>query len=519
MEGNHLDKNGITMTVNDEDLSPYLVINKLSRPSYDVDNETAEMTNDGAKITQSRRNQTTISADVTLASDPENNDMTVIEIDELIKSKLNTKGDLRIVFSDVPDRYFIGRLEGNSELEIMTPGIATLSLTFMIPDGKSHALENKTFEITETEDNERIFHIVNNGTAPARVVFDLKSSRDIDNFALIAGDEENEQLIQIGDESQPEIEGLPAQERKWRTDLMPSDKKNWLENEGVPNQNRGQDNASVVDGTLEWANPAGLVRPKDHGKTGGENDPNFWHGPTLSRYINDEIEDFKIMSKIIFRPTPKGVRGKKLVKQEGIFEINVYDEDNQLVIGFHMRDFTITSNLVWYRVYLGGRLAYENKMPRKYHSEDGGFGGQVRIMKFGNHFDVDITKQIGKKQTWHKELNFANEQSARLKAHRVDYWMGQYAARPVLNQQLAYSFFYKVNAEDENDIPVHIEFDDEFLIDGEEGKTYVNGQLVSSDYFKVGSSYIEVPPGETDIYLVGDEGAITGTASIREVYL
>lgn len=516
-----MDRNGITMTVNDEDLSPYLVINKLSRPSYDVDNETAEMTNDGAKITQSRRNQTTISADVTLASDPENNDMTAIEIDELIKSKLNTKGDLRIVFSDVPDRYFMGRLEGNSELEIMTPGIATLSLTFMIPDGKSHALESKTFGITEDEDGERIFHIVNNGTAPARVNFNLEATRDVDSFALIIEDDENTgqgQVLQIGDEDDPEITEQEPQTYLWKTKMNSKQEGNWQDNIATPNyfsNSNNSDKQSRIEGSISWTRSDG-VRAKDYGGW-NDGDAGYWHGPSITRFFGQDVQDFIFYTRFHMRVTPLSLKGKKRTKKGGIMEFNVRDNDDNLICGVHFRDNDDKKEVVWLQVYLAGVKVWDGKVPRAELMQDKRFAGGLTIQRNGNKFYIEIIKTRNGKQHWKKTLSMNNEAAARLAATRVDYWFAKYGGREQLAMDVTRSNFKILNTEDEADIPNHIDEADEVLIDGIESKVYVNEEH-RPEYLIVGSDFIEVPPGKTDIYVI-DDGALTGTASIEEVYV
>lgn len=505
------------MTVNGEDLSPYLVINKLSRPSYDVDNETAEMTNDGAKITQSRRNQTTISADVTLASDPENNDMTVIEIDELIKSKLNTKGDLRIAFSDVPDRYFIGRLEGNSKLEIMTPGIATLSLTFMIPDGKSHALESKTFGITETEDDERIFHILNNGTAPARVNFDLQATRAVDSFALIT-EEGIGQVLQIGDEDDPEITEQEPTTMLWKGKVNSKQETNWQDNIATPNyfsQSDDNDKQSRVQGSVNWSQNDG-VRARSFGGW-NDGDTGYWHGPSITRFTRQGVQDFILYTRFHFRVSPLSLKGEKRTEQVGMMEFNVRDNDDNLICGVHFRDNDNKKEVVWLQVYLADVKVWDGKVPRDKLMQDNRFAGGLTIQRNGNKFYIEIIKSRKGKQHWKKTLSRYNEAAAKLEATRVDYWFAQYGGRKTLAMDVTNSNFKILNTEDEADIPNHIEEEDEILIDGNEGKVHING-ADRPEYFTVGSEFIEVPPGETDIYLV-DDGAMTGTASIEEVFI
>ncbi|MDN6408679.1 MAG: phage tail family protein [Tetragenococcus halophilus] len=515
-----MDKNGITMTVNDEDLSPYLVINKLSRPSYDVENTVIERTSDGARVTNTKRNQRTISVEVTLVSDEENESRPVQEIDEIIRNKLDTKGDLRIVFSDFPDRYWICRLDGSSGPDIMTRGIATQTYDFLSPDGLAHSLESKEFEITE-QDDERIFHIVNNGTAPARVNFNLEATRDVDSFALIIEDDENTgqgQVLQIGDEDDPEITEQEPQTYLWKTKMNSKQEGNWQDNIATPNyfsNSNNSDKQSRIEGSISWTRSDG-VRAREYGGW-NDGDNGYWHGPSITRFTKQDVQDFILYTRFHMRVTPLSLKGKKRTKKGGIMEFNVRDNDDNLICGVHFRDNDDKKEVIWLQVYLADVKVWDGKVPRAKLMQDKRFAGGLTIQRNGNKFYIEIVKNRNGKQHWKKTLSMNNEAAARLAATRVDYWFAKYGGREQLAMDVTRSNFKILNTEDEADIPNHIDEEDEVLIDGIESKVYINEEH-RPEYFIVGSDFIEVPPGETDIYVV-DDGALTGTASIEEVYV
>lgn len=136
-----MDNSGVQMTVNDIPFSKVMVINKVTRPAYDVENTTHELKNvDGVKMASTRLKEAKITVDCTLVSDEENNFMRVQDLEDWVKQKCNTKGDLRIVFSDFPDRYWTGRLDGEANTDIVTEGLGTLTLNFTIPEGVSHSI-------------------------------------------------------------------------------------------------------------------------------------------------------------------------------------------------------------------------------------------------------------------------------------------------------------------------------------------------------------------------------------------
>ncbi len=129
------------MKVDDFPFDNFMVINKVTRPSYTVENNKVDISReDGTRLLHTRLKEGTITVECTLVSDEANDFMRVQDLDELIKKRLNTKGDLRIVFSDFPDRYWVGRLDGEDAIDIITEKLGTLTLHFLIPEGISHSL-------------------------------------------------------------------------------------------------------------------------------------------------------------------------------------------------------------------------------------------------------------------------------------------------------------------------------------------------------------------------------------------
>lgn len=509
MEGNHLDKNGITMTVNDEDLSPYLVINKLSRPSYDVDNETAEMTNDGAKITQSRRNQTTISADVTLASDPENNDMTVIEIDELIKSKLNTKGDLRIVFSDVPDRYFIGRLEGNSELEIMTPGIATLSLTFMIPDGKSHALEAKQFPFQE-EDDETVIENRSTTSAPLDIHATFLSDADSIGFT------NDTQTVQFGttfSEDESENEFVPS-ERVIFDGMGPTYRNEWKPNVGRPRFKYDYgEGSSRVTGKVRWLESK--VRITDYGSI-KDDDPGFWHGPTLTRNLTESLNNFTAYFRFKMKP---GGKRKNRPKSQGLLEINLMDADNNFVMGFGLKDNDPNKASVMYDFFIGDHRVFRGHLPRKVLKYTTGIFGYVEMSKVGNQFSFKLCHlKEGFRENWSVKKTYHNDSVAMLSFKTINFYGAKWKRIRDMITEWTSTTITKINTEDDSLVPLVFYEGDELFVDGQNNHVYING-IRDDNYRVIGSSqFLTAPVGKT-AYSVLTDGNVEGYYEMREQYL
>lgn len=451
---------------------------------------------------------------------PHSNDKSVEQLrDELLFYLTQENNDKRLIFSDRPDRYYNAKFSGQIELEYINSNDAKTEITFSCEDGYAHAIEPKIFKITETEDDERIFHIVNNGTAPARVNFNLEATQDVDSFALITGDDDdddNGQIIQIGDEDDPEITEQDPQTYLWKGRMKSNQKSNWKENIATPNylRDRGDDLRSRVDGNVEWRSPQS-VGPSTYGDYA--DDMRYWHGPSITRHMNQLVDNFILHTRFHMRVTPESLKGKKRLEAQEIIEFNVYDNDDQLVIGANFKDKWAKEKTIQITVYLANIVVYKGDVPWKLISETKRFAGWITFQKIGNQFTVRISKSHNGKQQWSLNFDRTNEAAGRLQASRVDYWFGRKGARRPYRLDIARSNFKILNTEDEADIPSHINEDDEILIDGQESKVYIN-EALSPEYLILGSQFIEAPPGETDIYVV-DDGALTGTATIEEVYV
>lgn len=432
-----------------------------------------------------------------------------IDVAKLISDFFYSENEVELINPLKENEYFLVKVEG--EIETTLNGtIILVTVNLYCSDGFARSKELKTFEL-QTNENGKLFKIDNRGTYKSRPSFEFEVLKDTDGFGLVTDNE----VLQLGTIDTVDFNETEAQTLIWKDDLEPVSKPKWQSNIAKPNFSTADDRQSKVMGSMSWIN-SGFV-PTNFG-TIDTTAPGYWHGPSESRYIGQQLDNWDLYTRITFRPTPKNVTGTKRSQQQGLLEVNMYDEDNQLVCGFHFKDNTQTSDLIEYRVYLSGILVYQNSMPRAYHTEDGGFYGFLWIRKIGNKFNVELVKTIGPKQTWRKNLNFVNEDAARLKANRVDYWMSQWGTRPSMDMRISYSTLFKTNVEDEKDIPLKFYEGDIVLIEGETGKVYINGGE-RADYFIIGSKFIECQKGLNDVYLLADDGAVTGKAILEEKYL
>lgn len=504
-----------------ENFDDIINVIKVSRPSISREYETVQKGKSETLTNYSDKLQE-ITVTAWIRRRPRSNEKSVEQLrDELLFYLTKETDDDRLIFSDRPDRYYNAKFSGQIELEYINSNDAKTEITFSCEDGYAHAIEPKIFKITETEDDERIFHIVNNGTAPARVNFNLEATQDVDSFALIIEDDENTgqgQVLQIGDEDDPEITEQEPQTYLWKTKMNSKQEGNWQDNIATPNyfsNSNNSDKQSRIEGSISWTRSDG-VRAREYGGW-NDGDNGYWHGPSITRFTKQDVQDFILYTRFHMRVTPLSLKGKKRTKKGGIMEFNVRDNDDNLICGVHFRDNDDKKEVIWLQVYLADVKVWDGKVPRAKLMQDKRFAGGLTIQRNGNKFYIEIVKNRNGKQHWKKTLSMNNEAAARLAATRVDYWFAKYGGREQLAMDVTRSNFKILNTEDEADIPNHIDEEDEVLIDGIESKVYINEEH-RPEYFIVGSDFIEVPPGKTDIYVI-DDGALTGTATIEEVYV
>ncbi len=506
-------KMSFSIKFNDHELCDYLRVVSIRRNIGTTrTNNTVKSGNRAGQIfTSMTRDMATIEVEFKMKNN-------LIEKRRELAAILNVTEPAVLILGDEPSKYYKAIPDGDISPEDQN-FLSSVTLQFVVPDGLAHAVDTKEFGITETEDDERIFHIVNNGTAPARVNFNLEATQDVDSFALITGDDDDDnsgQIIQIGDEDDPEITEQDPQTYLWKGRMKSNQKSNWKENIATPNylRDRGDDLRSRVDGNVEWRSPQS-VGPSTYGDYA--DDMRYWHGPSITRHMNQLVDNFILHTRFHMRVTPESLKGKKRLEAQEIIEFNVYDNDDQLVIGANFKDKWAKEKTIQITVYLANIVVYKGDVPLKLISQTKRFAGWITFQKIGNQFTVRISKSHNGKQQWSLNFDRTNEAAGRLQASRVDYWFGRKGARRPYRLDIARSNFKILNTEDEADIPNHINEDDEILIDGQESKVYIN-EALSPEYLILGSQFIEVPPGETDIYVV-DDGALTGTASIEEVYV
>lgn len=142
-----------SFTFNGQKTSHLFQIEKISIPFLSKENEYYEVGNtDGSNFFHTRVVKNSIKIDGYLLKD--NSNMNIYKIkDELVKI-LNTDEPVKLVFDQLPDRYFNAIFNGSVDHDATNPDQTSVSLTFDVPDGLAHQIEPSGFtNVYTTEKN------------------------------------------------------------------------------------------------------------------------------------------------------------------------------------------------------------------------------------------------------------------------------------------------------------------------------------------------------------------------------
>lgn len=142
-----------SFTFNGKKTSHLFQIEKISIPFLSKENEYYEVGNtDGSNFFHTKVVKNSIKIDGYLLKD--NSNMTIYKIkDELVKI-LNTDEPVKLVFDQLPDRYFNAIFNGSVDHDVTNPDQTSVSLTFDVPDGLAHQIEPSGFtNVYTTEKN------------------------------------------------------------------------------------------------------------------------------------------------------------------------------------------------------------------------------------------------------------------------------------------------------------------------------------------------------------------------------
>lgn len=496
------------MFYNGENFDDIINVIEVSRPSISREYETVQKGKSETLTNYSDKLQE-ITVTAWIRRRPRSNEKSVEQLrDELLFYLTKETDDDRLIFSDRPDRYYNAKFSGEIELEYINANDAKVEITFSCKDGFTHSIENKAFKFNDDE------AFVNNlGMIKAPLDIHVTFKSDANSIGISNEDD----IVQLGTAYSEDEENFVPSDKIINDHMGTQQKKHWRENVGrVRWRSDSGDNTSQIMGSIDWSDKESAANVKTFGPI-DKTKPGFWHGPTITRFLTNELPNFEAFHRFNFKPM-NGKYGKK--GAQGLIEINYADADSNFVMGFEMKDNTDKGEKIKYSFFIGTTRIIEMKLPNKIATEGGGFFGSIQMAKIGNKFTFKLARLRGTplKETWSVTKTYHNETVAMLNASRIDCFLSQWKNFTVMKLGLTHTRLTQINTEDDTMVPLTFYKGDELFVEGTTNRVYING-IRDDNYRVIGSSqFLEAPTGETE-YSVLTDGTYEGYLGMKERYL
>ncbi|MBW5474373.1 distal tail protein Dit [Enterococcus gallinarum] len=422
---------------------------------------------------------------------------------------------LRLWFSDEPDRYWLVELTGESSWKrsLENRGEAYGELKFICEDGLSHAMTTKSFPFITTSEG-TIATLQNNGTYKTPIDINITFTSDANSIGFVSPDN----VIQLGT-SFSEDDDNPITSEKILNDGMGSSS-GWSINVGRPRWRfpDSGDNTSKIMGALKFDVSQSSVYPSSFGNIDASK-PGYWHGPTLTRLLTKDLNNFDVLHRLQFKPTGSGTQRASC---QGLMEINYMDADGNFVMGFEIKDNNMKADEVKYSFFVGDYRLFEGKLPSTVLTKNGGFFGSLKMTKENNKFTFHLARLLDVngvwKESWSVTKSWSNATVAMLSANSIQAFFSQWKNDRAMDMALTHTTVTKLSDLSDRPIPKVFYEGDNLLVDGTSNRVYINGMRDDS-YRVIGSSQVfNSEKGSTEVIAISD-GTFTGNLEIRERYL
>ena len=413
---------------------------------------------------------------------------------DALQKALNVSEPKPLIFEDLSDRVFYAIPSGDLEFE-ETGCLGTGTITWLIPDGVSHATTERSFPAAVNASGILEATIINSGTESAPVDYTITHGSENGYIGIVS----DQGVIELG--SVTELDGETVEKSETVLNY-----RSYSDYSGMTSGGLFYDETYGIDGTFKetvYDGTSWLDIDSAGIGTG-------WHGAaktiTLPADTNGEVgaANFMLQSKVWFRPED--------ISQLGIVEYAIADADGAHLMSVRIAKWDTARETAAIIFCVAGkeikRVEFESMHSELLVHSTGNF----YMTKSGSKFEFNLA---GLHQFDFPELE-------EKKAKTVSIFIGQRDAYPMVEKmRMQYLSFRKDNVTKWEDIPNRYQPGDVIYIDGKTTKVYVNGIQSAGDVVK-GSNFFRVPPGETKVQFYCSDFCNNKpeiTAKIREAYL
>lgn len=413
-------------------------------------------------------------------------------------NKLLRGEQVKVIFNDESDKYFIGTKTSNTQVDGGTNNVIG-EIEIYCTDPRKYSTTEKEFTATDG-----VLNIVNEGTVPVSIDYDVQTTSETGYIGLVS----EEGIMQYG--KVEELDGETYKQSEWLasikdfyncnddiggTDVMhPSYGTNgtlieytWFGNKFIGLGSAGTKKGNANGGLRT------LVLPADSsGDTSGAK--NFYCWFHLCFYAG-------------------------LMGQTGEMCINFLTEDDKLICGCNWYKTDSVGNTGHYEIWANGKVLKNWEFTTSHLQAQNPFyykWGSCDILKEGANIRFFF---------WARYYNFYIPEIENMKCAKIQIAFKQWGDRGGNKLMSMIGFdvidFEKMNVEKWKDIPNRYPSGTNITIDGKSSHIYVNGMARPEDEV-LGTQYFKAPVGTSEVKVTCSEwtkSQPTVKARIREAWL
>lgn len=479
------------MTFNGVDMSKYFKITDIIRPignNRSVSTDNAPLL--GVNIKEVRRGPKEHTIKFSMISSSG-------EVLESLKHELagvlNVLEPVKIVYSDEPDKYYMGFPIDDVTTDNVTRWFQRSEIKLLIPDGVAHSSTYKDFNSDSNAKiltDKMVFDITNNGTEPAYPIIRVKHNSENGYIGLV----NKASAFEMGNREEMDSEIVKASEV-----LLDYRGANILK--GFQNGTNGvavtNDNKERLVGTLSTTSMWGRNHIELSNRGTVEKNRNnaqslTWTIPADSSGEVGSLNDYLLWRQVFMAA---------VANQYGFIKVTVSDTDGNFLYGvetykrYQTLDceysfFTADGNgsykfiKWWYFIGTGAQVSKTDPFSaEKGWTELKRNDEKVQVFFDGSHYNFVVPELKGKKSA------------------KINVTLGALRDWPLISHMYIDEFMYRKDfVNHTRDIPNRYPIGSNVVINSEEDSVYIDGMAKTSEVVD-GSHWPEIPPGKSQLEL------------------
>lgn len=301
---------------------------------------------DGVKLLSTRIKDYLITLEVTYFSDEKNDFLSLENVRDQVLLRLRTERESPLMLTSYPDRYWNAQYSNAEAIDRINPRTGKGKLTFLVPEGFAHALEEKTYTTESSK-----FVVNNEGTYQSYPV--LEATMPADN-GVVAFLNDRGKILQFGNPDEADDEAYTESDRViWDTVMhAPAEQsRGWKTNEYQFSAKWDGRYALNANGQRRFGVDSGYgyVECSNYG-AGSQGFKGITYGRKVSPDSQGHVgaKEFESRHGVWFETTS--------VKQTGIFLCELRDKDGNQVCSVVFYKTNSTNNNAYIRVNVRGNI-------------------------------------------------------------------------------------------------------------------------------------------------------------------